>query len=153
MLQRRMWAAVIDHVAGSRRTATRTFAELAIEAEAEGFVRLFVDAGPLVARLLNDTLALQPSDYLEGVSHQLSPPNAPSTPHDGAPGQDIPALLSQRELEVVRYLPTRLSAIEIAEHLYISYNTLKSHMRSIYRKFGVSSRQELIQRAEELGLA
>jgi LuxR family maltose regulon positive regulatory protein len=66
---------------------------------------------------------------------------------------DITQLLSQRELEVVRYLPTRLSAIEIADHLYISYNTLKSHMRSIYRKFDVSSRPELIRRAEELGLA
>jgi LuxR family maltose regulon positive regulatory protein len=153
MLQRRMWAAVIDHVAGSRRTATRSFAEVAVEAEAEGFVRLFVDAGPLVARLLNETLVLQPSDYLAAVSMQLSTPNAPGALHDGAPLRDIPALLSQRELEVVRYLPTRLSAIEIAEHLYISYNTLKSHMRSIYRKFGVSSRQELIRRAEELGLA
>jgi len=126
---------------------------MALDAEAEGFVRLFADAGPLVARLLNDTLTLQPSDYLETVSKQLSAPNAPRTRHDGAPERDIPALLSQRELEVVRYLPTRLSAIEIAEHLYISYNTLKSHMRSIYRKFGVSSRQELIRRAEELGLA
>jgi len=153
MLQRRMWSAVIEHVAGSRRTATRSFAEVAVEAETEGFVRLFVDAGPLVARLLNDTLALQPSDYLEAISMQLSTPHAPGARHDGACRRDIPALLSQRELEVVRYLPTRLSAIEIAEHLYISYNTLKSHMRSIYRKFGVSSRQELIRRAEELGLA
>ena len=153
MLQRRMWSAVVDHVRGSRRSAALAFAEVAADAEVEGFVRLFVDAGPLVTRLLNDTLALRPTAYLEGVAQESAITTAQAAPQSGAPTADIIALLSQRELEVVRYLPTRLSAIEIAEHLYISYNTLKSHMRSIYRKFDVSSRQELIIRAEELDLA
>ena len=153
MLQWRLWTAVLDHVAGSRRTATRSFAELTDEAQADGFVQFFLEAGPLVVRLLNDTLALQPTDYLHMLAAQMSTSHAHANTRHGEHGLDITQLLSQRELEVVRYLPTRLSAIEIAEHLYISYNTLKSHMRSIYRKFGVSSRQELIRRAEELGLA
>ena len=153
MLQHRMWTAVVDQALGNRRSATRTFTELTEEAEPEGFVRLFVDAGPLVARVLNDTSSVTPSAYLESLAREVATPTVHTAAASGAADTHIFALLSQRELEVVRYLPTRLSAIEIAEHLYISYNTLKSHMRSIYRKFGVSSRQELIRRAEELDLA
>jgi LuxR family maltose regulon positive regulatory protein len=153
MFQWRLWTAVLDHVAGSRRTATRSFAELANEAQADGFAQLFLESGPLVVRLVNDTLALQPTDYLHMLAAQMSTFHAHANTRHGERVLDITQLLSQRELEVVRYLPTRLSAIEIADHLYISYNTLKSHMRSIYRKFDVSSRPELIRRAEELGLA
>jgi LuxR family maltose regulon positive regulatory protein len=61
--------------------------------------------------------------------------------------------LSDRELDVVRYLPSRMSSAEVAASLYISLNTLKTHLRSIYRKLGVSTREEAIRRAEELGIA
>jgi LuxR family maltose regulon positive regulatory protein len=61
--------------------------------------------------------------------------------------------LSERELAVALYLPTPLSAAEIAARLYISLNTLKTHLRAIYRKLGVNGRQQAIERAEELGLA
>ena len=61
--------------------------------------------------------------------------------------------LSTRELAVVRYLPSRLSSAEIAGHLYISLNTLKTHLRSIYRKLGVEGRREAIEKAKEQGIA
>jgi LuxR family maltose regulon positive regulatory protein len=61
--------------------------------------------------------------------------------------------LSKRELEVARYLPTPLSSAEIAERLYISLNTLKTHLRTIYGKLGATNRREAIERAEELGIA
>ena len=64
-----------------------------------------------------------------------------------------PAGLSQRELDVVRYLPTSLSSTQIAAGLYISQNTLKSHVSSIYRKLEVSDRRAAARRAEQLGLA
>ena len=50
--------------------------------------------------------------------------------------------LSAREQEVLRLLPTRLSTREIADELFISTNTLKFHLRMIYRKLGVTSRAE-----------
>jgi ATP/maltotriose-dependent transcriptional regulator MalT len=60
--------------------------------------------------------------------------------------------LSQRELEVLRLLPSRLSQREIAAELYVSFNTIRTHTRVIFRKLGVTSRAEAIARARELGL-
>ena len=60
--------------------------------------------------------------------------------------------LSQRELEVLRLLPGRLSQREIAAELYVSFNTVRTHTRVIFRKLGVSSRAEAVVRARELGL-
>jgi LuxR family maltose regulon positive regulatory protein len=60
--------------------------------------------------------------------------------------------LSNRELAVLRLLPTRLSQREIASELFVSFNTVKTHTRSIFTKLGVNSRAEAIARARELGL-
>ena len=60
--------------------------------------------------------------------------------------------LSEREVDVLRFLATDLSQREIGESLYISFNTVHAHVRSIYRKLGVSSREESVDRASRLGL-
>jgi LuxR family transcriptional regulator, maltose regulon positive regulatory protein len=60
--------------------------------------------------------------------------------------------LSERELAVLRLLPTRLSQREIGASLYVSVNTVKTHTKSIFRKLGVSTRAEAVARARELGL-
>ena len=60
--------------------------------------------------------------------------------------------LSDGELRVLRYLPSNLSAPEIGNELYLSLNTIKSHMRHIYAKLGVHRRTEAVDRARELGL-
>ncbi|GID30867.1 LuxR C-terminal-related transcriptional regulator [Paractinoplanes brasiliensis] len=60
--------------------------------------------------------------------------------------------LSERELEVLQHLPTMLTAAEIAEGLGISVNTVKAHMRSIYRKLGAGRRREAVVTARQLGL-
>jgi LuxR family maltose regulon positive regulatory protein len=60
--------------------------------------------------------------------------------------------LSERELEVLRYLPTVLTAGEIAQNLGISVNTVKAHMRSIYRKLGAGRRREVVVLSRQLGL-
>ena len=64
-----------------------------------------------------------------------------------------PSGLSERELEIVRYLPTSLSNAEIAAALFVSLNTLKTHLRTIYRKLGVRGREDAIERAQGLGVA
>jgi LuxR family maltose regulon positive regulatory protein len=53
---------------------------------------------------------------------------------------------------VLSYLPSWVSSSEIAAELYISLNTLKSHLRSIYRKLGASSRREAVVQARSRGL-
>ncbi|MEV4701772.1 LuxR C-terminal-related transcriptional regulator [Actinoplanes sp. NPDC049316] len=60
--------------------------------------------------------------------------------------------LSLREQDVLSYLPTVLTAGEIAELLGISVNTVKAHMRSINRKLGATRRREAVVRARQLGL-
>jgi LuxR family maltose regulon positive regulatory protein len=60
--------------------------------------------------------------------------------------------LSQAEARVLRYLPTKLSAPEIADQLYLSVNTVKTHMRHLYDKLGVHRRHEAVEQARALGL-
>ena len=52
--------------------------------------------------------------------------------------------LTDREMEILQCLPTRLSTIEIGEVLHISPNTVKTHLRSIYSKLSARSRNEAI---------
>jgi DNA-binding CsgD family transcriptional regulator len=60
--------------------------------------------------------------------------------------------LTSRELDVLRYLPTRLSNLDIGARLRISQNTVKTHLKDIYRKLRVSSRNEAVVAAVRLGL-
>jgi LuxR family maltose regulon positive regulatory protein len=60
--------------------------------------------------------------------------------------------LSGREITVLRYLSSRLTAPDIASALFISGNTVRSHVKAIYRKLGVNSRTDAVQRGRELGL-
>ena len=60
--------------------------------------------------------------------------------------------LSESERAVLLLLPGPLSNREIGEHLYISINTVKTHLRSIYAKLGSSTREQAVGRARELGL-
>ena len=55
------------------------------------------------------------------------------------------------ELEVLRYLAEGLSKRDIGTALFLSYNTIHSHTKSIYQKLRVSSRQAAVERARELG--
>jgi LuxR family maltose regulon positive regulatory protein len=59
--------------------------------------------------------------------------------------------LTERELEVLRYLADGLPKREIGEALFLSFNTIHSHTKSIYQKLRVSSRQAAVERARELG--
>jgi LuxR family maltose regulon positive regulatory protein len=60
--------------------------------------------------------------------------------------------LSDREIRVLRYLPTHLSAPEIARELSVATSTVKTHMRNLYAKLGVHSRAEAVKTARALGL-
>jgi LuxR family maltose regulon positive regulatory protein len=60
--------------------------------------------------------------------------------------------LSERELAVLRLLESKLSQREIAGELYVSFNTVKTHTRAIFRKLGAASRADAVARARELGL-
>jgi LuxR family maltose regulon positive regulatory protein len=68
--------------------------------------------------------------------------------------QDNPAAAPTvlAETRVLRYLPTKLSAPEIAGELYLSVNTVKTHTRHLYDKLGAHRRHEAVEQARALGL-
>jgi LuxR family maltose regulon positive regulatory protein len=70
-------------------------------------------------------------------------------PGDAEPLQEP---LSESELRVLRYLPTNLPGPEIASELFVSLNTIRTHLRNVYAKLGVHSRGDAVKRARELGL-
>ena len=88
----------------------------------------------------------------------FQPPAAPGRPlavPPAAAGQAAPVIVEQlsgRELEVLRHVSRMLSTAEIAEEMYLSVNTVKSHLKSIFRKLGVSHRREAVRRARQLAL-
>jgi LuxR family maltose regulon positive regulatory protein len=71
---------------------------------------------------------------------------------DGRPLAMLPEALSEREEAVLRYLPTMMSNQEIAAELYVSVNTVKTHLKSIYRKLDADDRRGAVRRARDLSL-
>ena len=70
----------------------------------------------------------------------------------GPDAQSLPEPLSERELEVLQLIAAGLKNREIAEELYIALSTVKSHIKNIYGKMGVSNRVQATSRARELHL-
>jgi LuxR family maltose regulon positive regulatory protein len=86
------------------------------------------------------------------VSDLLDLLGSPS-PRSKTPGPDqLQEPLSESELRVLRFLPSNLSAPEMAAELYLSTSTVKTHMRHIYAKLEVHGRSQAVARARELGL-
>lgn len=140
-----VWRAVLADVEGDRSGAVALLADAVDAAEAEGDLRLVLDEGPEVLRLARETYHRRPSPFLRRV--------VDAAPATGARQADaLVEQLTERELAVLGYLPSRLSNADIAERIYVSVNTLKTHLKSIYRKLGVSDRDGAIERADELGL-
>jgi LuxR family maltose regulon positive regulatory protein len=93
-------------------------------------------------------------DAVPGLASFLA---RPPVPHDGQslrqPADDaLPPPLTPREEAVLRYLPSMLTHEQIGVALHVSLNTVKVHLRSLYRKLGVSTRSEAVYRARDLGL-
>jgi LuxR family transcriptional regulator, maltose regulon positive regulatory protein len=82
------------------------------------------------------------------VPRGVAPETRPAPPRIA----ELVEQLSERELRVLQLLPTHLSNQEIAGELYVSLNTVKTHLKSVYRKLGVSSRSEAVAVSRALGL-
>ena len=114
-----------------------------------GLVRTFLDEGPALNRRLSE-LALDHTDRTLGRLAALACRElalAPTRRQTGPIEQ-----LTARELAVLRMLPLRMSNREMAAQLYISVNTLKTHVRAIYRKLDVPHRSAAVHRATALQL-
>jgi LuxR family maltose regulon positive regulatory protein len=81
----------------------------------------------------------------------LSTLHESSTGHRAAPATLLEPL-SDRELAVLRFLPTMMSNAEIAGEMFVSVNTVKTHLKHVYRKLDVADRRDCVKRARELRL-
>ena len=95
--------------------------------------RLGTAHASLIAQILNVLAGQQPGQQPSGPQRLREP-------------------LSSAEARVLRYLPTKLSAPEIADEMYLSVNTVKTHMRHLYDKLGAHRRHEAVEQARALGL-
>jgi LuxR family transcriptional regulator, maltose regulon positive regulatory protein len=140
-----------DHEAAARSL------ERALDlAAAEGHRRSFFEGGPPVRAMLADHLhratahGALAKDLLNGLLTQVP---ASAAPVGAAPALPAPVeTLSEREQVVLRYLPSMLSAGEIAAELFVSVNTVKTHIKSIYRKLDANRRWDAVRRARQLHL-
>jgi LuxR family maltose regulon positive regulatory protein len=142
--------ALASHALEESDQAAVSLARAVELAEPEEHRRIFLDAGApgraLLAHYRHWIDASWP--FLDELAQaSLDPAPAAVSP--------MPALiepLSERERVVLRYLPTMLTFVEIGSELFISVNTTKSHVRSIYRKLGVVGRRDAVRRARQLQL-
>ncbi|MCG8687363.1 MAG: LuxR C-terminal-related transcriptional regulator [Desulfobacterales bacterium] len=114
-----------------------------------GYYRVFTDEDQLVSTLLEQFSDKQKENqrhFIMNLQAQL----AKSKPTRTAPGMIEP--LSDRELDVLSLISAGLSNKKSAESLFISVNTLKTHLQNIYGKLGVHNRTEAVFRAKELNL-
>jgi LuxR family maltose regulon positive regulatory protein len=114
-------------------------------AVAAGLLQTVASEGAEVADMVERAAWRAPPSWLERFRRA-----AGSTgPRPGGTNPIDP--LTERERDVLRLLPSRLTVREIADELYISANTLKYHLKVIYRKLGVSSRAEASAAARRMG--
>ncbi|MFC9243111.1 LuxR C-terminal-related transcriptional regulator [Streptomyces sp. NPDC057136] len=131
---------------GSTEEARGLLSEALGFARPEELRRVFVESGPWVRRLLRHDPQLAQAHSWLPAAHVLG------YAHPGTYEQ-LPAMvepLSRRETEVLREAARMLSTEEIAAELYVSANTVKTHLKSIYRKLSVTRRSEAVHRAQDL---
>jgi LuxR family maltose regulon positive regulatory protein len=145
---------------GMRQAALTELGKALSRAEPEGYVRLFLDLGERMRELLSAAAQgdLYPA-YANRLLEVFEQEEAQHTyrqaeQHSGRVhiGAELVEALSQRELEVLFLLRSRMTVPEIAVELCIAESTVRSHVKSIYSKLSVHRRMDAVQRAEELGV-
>jgi LuxR family maltose regulon positive regulatory protein len=133
---------------GKTGTAVSSLKKAFSLAEMGGFIRIFLDEGPALAELIQETAARGvKSKFVATLIDAVTGDQEKSTLADS-----MIEPLSEREIEVLRLLATDLTGPEIAEHLYISVSTFRTHVKNIYTKLDVHSRFEAITRGKDLQL-
>ncbi len=136
------WAAELD---GDHHIALEQIGMALDRAEADGLVEVFIAMDPVVLDLITEVAPVR-----GGLSATILSRWRLTQPLDANAG--LPEPLTERELEILAYLPGHSTTAELAKLCFVSVNTLKTHVMHIYRKLGVTGRSDAITRARELGL-
>jgi len=147
---------------GNKEQADTALSKSLALAEAEGYVRIFLDEGQpmklLIAQWLPSANSGPLRDYASHILSQFeSEPytGIVTTPANGSfasSGQVLIEPLSPRELEVLNLIALGKTNLEIAQQLFVARGTIKAHAASIYRKLDVTNRTEAVARSRQLGI-
>jgi LuxR family transcriptional regulator, maltose regulon positive regulatory protein len=149
--------ALAFHAHGEKDEAAQLLGETLALAERGGFVRIFVDEGLPMARLLSEVaargimphctaklLAAFEAEERKSEEESYLPPSRLAQP--------LTEPLSQRELEVLQLVAQGLSNREICERLFLALDTVKGHNRRIFGKLSVQRRTEAVEKARSLNI-
>jgi LuxR family maltose regulon positive regulatory protein len=142
----------LSYDSGDRTRGHRSLASALRLAEREQLRLLFVMERSWIRQVVARDHVLARS-YLRllaqpaGRDQLLAPPATPSQPAIAAVEP-----LTEREREVLRHVSGLLNTAEVASEMYISANTVKTHLKSIYRKLAATHRGEAVRRARQLEL-
>jgi LuxR family transcriptional regulator, maltose regulon positive regulatory protein len=147
-VERNVLRALAFRALGDDTSALRELEAALSRAEPEAIRRPFLSAGRGMRELLAEHLR-------RAVSHRWFASELMRRLEGGGGGVRVTPVellepLSAREGEVIRFLPTMMSNADIASELYVSVNTVKTHVKSIYRKLEVTRRQDAVRRARQL---
>lgn len=136
------WLAAVE---GDPTLSTRLLSEALSAAEPHDLVAVFPRIGPEAVRLVAELPGV-PSPFRATVircAHEMRQPRAASP--------QLAEQLTDRELEILAYLPSRMTNTELAARCFVSVNTIKTHTAHIYRKLDVANRNGAVAKAQELG--
>jgi len=144
--------AKIYHLMNQPDDALNVLAEALAIASPEGYVRSFLDEGETIAQLLYQ--ASEKGVFPEYCSYLLDEfsKEIASKPDSSARAEGLVEPLSGREIEVLALIAKGYSNQEIAQELFLSLYTVKSHARNIFSKLCVKNRTEAVAKARMVGL-
>ena len=144
VLERELAVALVERASGDGTRARHRINLLLDRAEDTGLLGPFLLGGRPTVNLLTEVTRDRLTPHTEMV--------LTTARRAAGDRRERPHQLSDRELEVLNLLPSRLSNAEMAQALFVSTNTVKTHLKHIYQKLGAVNRDEAIRRARDVGL-
>jgi LuxR family maltose regulon positive regulatory protein len=148
----------LAHAACQQEHEAREWLRQALtQARSEGLVRIFLSEGAALESLLRQVIPTLHEPALRSYAQSLlrafaMPAGPPGAPGAASTGEELLQPLSIQEQRVLRLLAAGRSNQEIAQELVVSINTVKDHVKRLYRKLGVSNRLQASESARRLHL-
>lgn len=141
--------ALTHRVLGDRAAAVADLARALLLGVPAGWRRVYLNEGDAMVALLRELLVDPGTVEAHAAAREVLDADRPVTPTASSTG---PNELTARELDVLRLLDSDLTGPEVAAHLFVSINTLRTHTRRIFTKLDVTTRRAAVTRARERGL-